>query len=82
MKSASRSPRFSNRCCPTAEDQFAAIGTIETQGFAGIPVRRIRYNGDKVLATSEVTSVTRETFDPSTYEVPAGFQKQTQYRIK
>ncbi len=72
---------FFKQMLPTAEDQFAAIGTIETQGFAGIPVRRIRYNAGKVLATSEVTSVSRQTFDPSTYEVPAGFQKQT-IRIK
>jgi hypothetical protein len=72
---------FFKQMLPMSDEQLIGIGTIEAQGFSGIPVRRVRYNAGKVLATSEVTSVTRETFAASTYEVPEGFQKQT-IRIK
>jgi hypothetical protein len=67
---------FFRAMLPQGEDQLVGIGTIETQGFAGVPVRRIRYNGGKVQATSEVTEARRDTFDAASYEVPAGFQKQ------
>ena len=67
---------FFRTLLPQAGDQIIGIGTLETQGFEGIPVRRITYNADKVTSTSEVTDVRRETFADSSYEVPAGFQKQ------
>ncbi len=68
---------FFRTLLPQAGDQIAGIGTLETQGFEGIPVRRITYNAGKVVTTSEVTEVRRETFADSSYEVPAGFQRQT-----
>lgn len=68
---------FFQKMLPQAVDQFVGVGTIETQGFSGIPVRRLRYNKGQVLSTSEVTDVTRQTFAASTYEVPEGFKKQT-----
>ena len=67
---------FFQRILPQGADQLVGVGTIETQGFNGVPVRRITYNGGKVRSTSEVTDVRRETFAASTYDVPAGFQKQ------
>ena len=67
---------FFRAMLPQAEDQLIGLATVEAQGFAGIPVRRIRYSGGKVQATSDVVEARRETFDASSYEVPAGFQKQ------
>jgi len=67
---------FFKKMLPQGADSLVGVGTIETQGFNGVPVRRITYNGGKVQSTSEVTEVRRETFAASTYDVPAGFQKQ------
>ena len=68
---------FFQKMLPQAEEQVVGIGTLETQGYSGIPVRRIRYNAGKIVATSEVIDVTRQTFAASTYDVPAGLQRQT-----
>lgn len=67
---------FFSTLMPQGQDQIAGIGTLETQGFNGIPVRRVSYRGTTPVSTSEVTDVTRQTFAASSYEVPAGFQKQ------
>ncbi len=67
---------FFRTLLPQVDNQLVGIATLETQGFAGIPVRRITYNAGKVTSTSEVTDVRRENFAASSYEVPAGFQKQ------
>jgi hypothetical protein len=67
---------FFRTMLPQGEDQLFTVATVETQGFAGIPVRRIRYNGGKVQSTTEITEARRQVFDVSSYEVPAGFQKQ------
>jgi Domain of unknown function (DUF4412) len=71
---------FFEKMLPQGVDQLVGVGRVETQGFAGIPIRRTAYDGDKVLSISEVTDVKRENFDASSYEVPAGFQKQTMGR--
>ena len=68
---------FFRTMLPQQEDQLIGIDTLENPGFAGIPVRRIRYSGGKVQSTSEVTEARRQTFDAASYEVPAGFMKQT-----
>ena len=71
---------FFEKMLPPGGEQLVGIGRIEKQGFAGIPIRRAAYDGDKVLSISEVTDVKRENFAASTYEVPEGFQKQTMGR--
>ena len=68
---------FFRKLLPQGEEQIVGIATVETQGFDGIPVRRIRYIAGKPEMTSEVLEVTRQTFAASSYDVPAGFQKQT-----
>lgn len=68
---------FFEKMLPQGVDQLVGVGKIETQGFAGIPIRRISYNAGKVQSASEVTEVRRDNFAASTYEVPSGFQKQT-----
>jgi hypothetical protein len=67
---------FFGKMLPQGVDQLIGIGRVETHGFAGIPIRRTAYDGEKVLSISEVTDVKRETFAASTYDVPAGFEKQ------
>jgi hypothetical protein len=67
---------FFQKMVPMAGDQIVGIGTIETQGFNGIPIRRATYRQGKVVSTSEVVQVGRQTFPASSYEVPAGFTKQ------
>ena len=67
---------FFEKILPEGMDQMLGIASFETQGFSGIPVRRVVYNGEKVQAVSEVIDVRRENFPESSYEVPAGFEKQ------
>jgi hypothetical protein len=67
---------FFQKLLPQGEEQIVGIGTLETQGFDGIPLRRIRYQAGKTVMTSEVMEVTRQNFPASSYDVPAGFQKQ------
>jgi hypothetical protein len=71
---------FFEKMLPQGVDQLVGVGKVETQGFAGIPIRRAAYDGDKVLSISEVQDVKRENFAASSYDVPAGFQKQTMGR--
>jgi len=68
---------FFQKMLPQGTEPMAGMATFEAQGFSGIPLRRIAYTGDKVTVSSEVTEVRRQTFPDSSYEVPAGFQKQS-----
>ena len=72
---------FFEKILPQAADQLFAMGTPEAQGFSGVPVRRINFSGGNVQSTSELTDVRRQTFPESSYDVPAGFQKQTMGRM-
>jgi hypothetical protein len=67
---------FFKTMLPQAGDQIVGVGTLETQGFEGLPIRRISYRDGKVVSTSEVVNVGRQTFPASSYEVPEGFTKQ------
>ena len=67
---------FFQKMVPMAGEQIVGIGTIETQGFPGIAVRRGTYREGKLVSTSEVVQVERQTFPASSYEVPAGFSRQ------
>jgi hypothetical protein len=58
----------------TAAPPFAAA-TIEAQGYAGVPVRQVRFVNGLPQLSFEIVQVTRQTFPDSSYEVPAGFQK-------
>lgn len=73
---------FFEKMLPPGMEQMVGIGSLEAQGFSGIPVRRVVYNGGKVQAHSEVVDVRRENFPDSSYDVPAGFQKQVMGRGK
>lgn len=49
------------------------FGTLEEQGFSGIPVRLATFGA--TTSTSEITSVSREKFPDGSFAVPAGFQR-------
>jgi hypothetical protein len=61
---------------PQMADQAVMFGTVADQGFAGVPVRQTRFTNGRVESVSEVKEFRRETFPPSTWEVPAGFQRE------
>jgi hypothetical protein len=65
---------FFRKLVPQNAENLFAIGKVEEQGFAGVPVRRVFSVGQQ-QTTTEMTEVTRQTFPPSTFEVPAGFKK-------
>ena len=67
---------FLKRLVPRNADSIVSLGKAEEQGFSGVPVRRVMSVGRRQM-TTEVTEVSRQTFPPSTWEVPAGFTKQT-----
>jgi hypothetical protein len=54
--------------------QAFAIGTIEQQGFSGVPVKRTATVMGRQIAT-EIIEVSRKTFADASYAVPAGYQK-------
>jgi hypothetical protein len=72
---------FFKTLAPQGAEQLFGVGTLETHGFVGIPVRRIAYSNGQVQSTSQILDIQRQTFAASTYEVPAGFQKQTMGRL-
>ena len=66
---------FFKKLMPQNADRMFSIGKSEDQGFSGVPVKRVVYMGQQPTV-SEVTDIRRESFPASTFEVPAGFQKQ------
>jgi hypothetical protein len=67
---------FFQSMMPGVSDRAFAIGTAETQGFSGVPVRRTIFLNGQSQGTHEVTAVTRQSFAASSYAVPAGFKKE------
>ena len=66
---------FFSKLVPQRAQQMFVVGSVESQGFPGIPVRRTStYAG--VTTVSEVTDVTRGAIPESAFEVPAGYEKQ------
>ena len=66
---------FFGRIMPQMSSRLFAIGSLEAQGYAGIPVRNTQYIMGREI-TTEVVDVTRGTIPDSAFQVPAGFEKQ------
>jgi hypothetical protein len=65
---------FFKQVLPAMATQAFVIGTVEQQGFAGVPIKRTT----TVLgrqSTTEIAEVSRQTFPDASYAVPAGYQK-------
>ena len=67
---------FMKTLAPQAPTQNLTIGSAE-QGFSGIPVRHILYSNGKVTATMEIKEFRHEAIPAATFDLPAGFTKQT-----
>jgi hypothetical protein len=65
---------FFKKVVPQMADQAFAIGTLEQQGFAGVPVKRIATVAGTQI-TTEITDVSKQTFPDAGYSAPAGYQK-------
>lgn len=65
---------FFAKLMPQGADNMFRAGTMEDQGFSGVPVRRVSLGARP--STSELTDVSRQTFPDTTFAVPAGFQKE------
>jgi hypothetical protein len=56
------------------QEQSFVLGTPESQGFSGIPVRSMHMTGGTQIV-SELADVQRQAFTAATFQVPAGYQK-------
>jgi len=56
-------------------ERIPIYGNVANQGFAGFPVRRVSYRGDKPDVTTELVDFKREAVPASTFALPAGFNK-------
>jgi hypothetical protein len=65
---------FFSKLVPQGADAMFRVGNAEAQGFSGVPVRRTTLGAR--ASTSEITEVSRQNFPDSTFQVPAGFQKE------
>ena len=66
---------FFQALVPQLAAQVSVVGQVESQGFAGFPVRSTMVVGGRTI-TSEVVEASRQTFADSLFTVPAGFTKQ------
>jgi len=67
---------FMKAMIPTASDRMFLNGTVQDQGFSGIPVKRTSYSNGAVDSVSEIVQVRHEAIPASTFDPPAGFRKE------
>ena len=60
---------------PEMIERIPVYGTVQSQGFAGFPVKRVTFRGGKPDVTTEFVSVRREAVPAATFDLPAGFNK-------
>ncbi len=71
---------FFGKMAPQGSGSTFEAGTVETVGFAGVPVRTIGYGSKgEAVYSSEISEVSRRNFPDSSYGVPEGFQKQAMF---
>lgn len=73
---ATQAANFFRKLMPQNADGLFAIGTTEAQGFSGLPVRRVTFRNGQPQTITELTEATRQTFAPSTFDIPSGFKKE------
>jgi hypothetical protein len=71
---------FFAKMAPQGAGPAFEVGTVETVGFSGLPVRSIGYGSKgEVVYASEISDLSHQNFAASSYTVPAGFQKQAMF---
>src|SRR6185436_1267599 len=68
---------FMKAMMPDIAERMFVNGTTQSQGFSGVPVRRINFKNGAVESTTETTEFRREALPASTFETPAGFRKES-----
>jgi hypothetical protein len=68
---------FMKTMMPAAADRMFVNGTVQSQGFAGVPVRRTTFRNGAVESITETTEFKRESLPASTFDTPAGFKKES-----
>ena len=58
-----------------SSSQTFTMGTVEDQGFSGIPVRSVSTTANGSQVTFEIADVHREAFTDATFQPPAGYTK-------
>jgi hypothetical protein len=56
-------------------ERIPLYGSVDAQGFAGFPVRRISFRNGKPESTTELVEIRREAVPDANFAVPAGFIK-------
>ncbi len=67
---------FIKSIAPENLEKLVLNATQQEQGYPGVPLRRTTFINGVPDSVMEVKELRRETFPPSTFAVPAGFQKQ------
>ena len=71
---------FFAKMAPQGAGATFEVGTLETVGFSGLPVRSIGYGSKgEAVYESEISDLSHQNFAASSYTVPAGFQKQAMF---
>jgi len=56
-------------------ERIPVYGSVQSQGFAGFPVRRVTFRNGKPETTTELVEISRAAVPASTFALPAGFNK-------
>jgi hypothetical protein len=60
---------------PEIIERIPVYGSVESQGFAGFPVRRVSFRNGQPETTAELVEIRRETVPAANFAVPVGFNK-------
>jgi hypothetical protein len=60
---------------PETIERIPVYGSVQSQGFAGFPVRRVSFRNGQPETTTELTGFRREAVPASAFETPSGFNK-------
>lgn len=66
---------FFKKIVPQMATQMFALGSVEQQGYPGVPVRHMFTVAGKEIV-SEITDISRQSFPEASYAVPEGYAKQ------
>ena len=65
---------FFSKLLPASAAQAFTVGSLEQQGFSGVPVQTVVTSNGQTI-TSEITDVHRQAFSDAMFQAPAGYQK-------
>jgi Domain of unknown function (DUF4412) len=77
FEAARQLAEFMKSMLPQMPDSAFVNGTTQAEGFSGVPVRRTSFRNGTVDSVTEITEARRQAFPAATFEVPAGFRKES-----